>query len=90
VNIEPIEKKSLIKRLLFYLRWFDFSFEEDDLEDEVPESLLLEEVLPLEAELPDLPDDELPEELPDDLEFEPDENDSFLLPWLPILLFFLT
>lgn len=59
------------------------------MEDEVPESLLLEELLLFDTELPDLPDDELPEELPEDLEWEPDENDWFLLPWLLMLLLFL-
>jgi len=57
----------------------DFSDEEDDLDDELSELLLLEEVFPVEVELPDLPEDELPEELPVlpyDLECEPDEKDS--------------
>jgi hypothetical protein len=61
------------------------------LEDDLPELLLPEELLTFEAGLADLPDDDCAEELtelPDDLECEPDENDSFLLPWLLILLLF--
>jgi len=68
---------------MYYLCLFDFPNAEDDLDEELSESLLLEELLPLEAELPeptDLPDEVLPEDLvvfPDDFEGEPDEKDSF-------------
>jgi hypothetical protein len=67
------------------LRLPDFSEESDDLDDLLPDSLLFEELLPLEAELPDLPDDEFPV-LPADCEWEPDENDSGLWLWVLLLL----
>jgi hypothetical protein len=60
-----------------------FSDEEDDFADELSDSLLFEELLPLETELADVPDDECFEELPEvlcDFETEASENDSFLLP----------
>lgn len=69
-----------MERLLAYFRLLDLSGEEDDLDDELSDSLFLDALLPGEAELPDLPDDELPVELPAflyDLEGEPDEKDSF-------------
>ena len=63
-------------------RLSDFSDEEEDedLDDELPDPLLFEALLPLEDELPDLADDELPEEppvFPVDLEREPVEKDCF-------------
>ena len=53
-----------MKRLLVYLLLLDLSGEEDDLDDELSDPLFLDPLLPLEAEPPDLRDDELPEELP--------------------------
>jgi hypothetical protein len=56
----------------------DFSVEEDDLEDDLPGSLFLDEPFPCETALPDLPEDEVPAELPLPYDFEWVENDSFL------------
>ena len=69
-----------MKRLPVYFLLSDLSGEPDDLDDELSDPLFLDLLLTPEAELPDLRDDELPEELPvfpKDLELEPDEKDSF-------------
>jgi hypothetical protein len=43
---------------IYYLRLDDFSFEEDEFEDEDFDSLLDEVFLPCEAEVPDLDEDD--------------------------------
>ena len=68
--------------LFYYYRLPDFSDEEEDedLDDELPDPLLLEALLPFEAELPDLAEDGFPEEppvFPVDLDREPVEKDCF-------------
>jgi hypothetical protein len=62
-----------------YLRFAGFSDEEDDFDDDLPESLLLEELFTL-AGLPDLPDDDLVAELPALLfDLDAGDTDSFLM-----------
>ena len=51
-------------RLRGYYRLLDLSGAEDDLDDELPDALFLDPLVPPETEPPDLRDDELPEELP--------------------------
>lgn len=54
-----LNSKNFRMRHNFYLLLFDFSDEEDDLEDEFSESLLCEELFTPETEPAVLPDEEL-------------------------------
>ena len=55
---------SLMKSPRGYLRLSGLSVEPDDLDDELSDPLFLDPLTAPVAELPVLPDDELPEELP--------------------------
>jgi hypothetical protein len=65
---------------MYYFRSFGFSVEVDESDEVFPNPLLLEGLFALETDLPDLADDEFPEELctlPFDFEREVVEKDSF-------------